>query len=85
MLTIKEWTAQKDRQLGRGHLLKAGENGYIITLFVCKAEAACLPQAIQACFTAARAQTDEAWKPPFLCRLWHAWFGRKKIQMGDSG
>lgn len=85
MLNIKEWTTRKDCQLGCGHSLKAGETGYIITLFVCANDAACLPQAIRACFAAQKAQAEKEWKPPLLYRLWHAWFGRRKASPDDRG
>ncbi|MFN8494500.1 MAG: hypothetical protein U0350_43265 [Caldilineaceae bacterium] len=49
MLNIKVWKAQRDIQLACGHTLKAGQQGYILSLFVCAQDAACFPQAIQAC------------------------------------
>jgi hypothetical protein len=79
MLQIKEWQAKKPMQLACGHTVQAGTTAYTITLFVCQAEAVCLPQAIQACFAAQKQQaTATVGQPDLLYNLWHACFGKSK-------
>jgi hypothetical protein len=77
MLQIKEWQAKKPMQLACGHSVPAGTTAYTITLFVCQAEAVCLPQAIKACF-AAQKQQAVARQPSLLYNLWHMCFGKHK-------
>lgn len=78
MLQIKEWQAKKPMQLACGHTVPAGTTAYTITLFVCQAEAVCLPQAIQACFVAQKQQAAAMRQPDLLYKLWHACFGQHK-------
>jgi hypothetical protein len=74
-VTLHEWQAKRDMHLACGHRVKAGAAAYTLSLYVCGHDAACLPQAIKACFQALKAQNGQ---PSFLYRLWHAWFGKRK-------
>ncbi len=79
MLQIKEWQAKKPMQLACGHTVPTGTTAYTITIFVCQAEASCLPQAIKACFTAQKQQAAvTAGQPSLLYKLWHICFGKDK-------
>jgi hypothetical protein len=77
MLYISEWTPKFDTEMICSHIASAGQKAYKLTIPVCRAHVACMPQALKA---ALKTEQQEAQKPSWLDRLWHKCFGTKPKQ-----
>lgn len=80
MLRISEWQVKQEQKLACGHTVDGGASSYTIMLVVCREDATCLSQMIQACFDSLRSNTQTSWQPPLLYRLWHYLWGKKPHQ-----
>ena len=69
MLIMKEWKPAKNAVLECGHQIQAGETGYVISLYICPAEAACLLIAVKTCLLAFRTLAEHDSSHSLLTRL----------------